>query len=128
MRCGDPGAQGNALRQDAALAGELAAMLDAEIDDGSMKEQPLKLRYLLVQGAGRIRNARRTAALVKAAGTQRADEEAEVRLAALQAIAVLAENVRAAHPGESIDTPEVERGAARSLATTTIRGSAERRR
>ncbi len=47
-------------------------------------------------------------ALIKAAGTQRGKEEAVVRLAALQAIALLAEKLAAAKTGHSLDTAEAE--------------------
>ena len=103
-----PGAQGTELRQNASLAGDLATMLDAQIETGSMKEQALELRYFLCKALGEFEIPAGLPALVKAAGTHRSDEESEVRLAALQAIAVLAENVGRVHPGESLATPEVE--------------------
>ncbi len=106
---GNPGPQGAELRQNAALARELATMLDGEIDNGSTtKEQALELRYFLCKALGEFETPEGLAALVKAAGTQRTEEEGEVRLAALQAIAVLASNVARFHPGESLATPAVE--------------------
>ena len=83
-------------------------MLDDEIDTGSTKEQSLMLRFFLCRALGEFETPEGLAVLVKAAGTQRSEEESEVRLAALQAIAVLAENVGRVHPGESLATPEVE--------------------
>ncbi|HEX4143436.1 MAG TPA: HEAT repeat domain-containing protein [Pirellulales bacterium] len=104
-----PGTEGTELRQNAKMAGELAAMLASQIEAGSMKEQALELRYFLCKALGEFEIPTGLDALVKAAGTHRSDEETEVRLAALQAIAVLAENVARIHPGESLATPEVER-------------------
>jgi len=107
---GNPGPQGAALRQDSALARELAEMLDKELgkgaDAGSMKEQPLMLRYFLCKALGEFETPEGLPALVKAAGTHRSDEESEVRLAALQAIAVLAENMGRIHPGKSLAGPD----------------------
>ena len=103
-----PGAQGTELRQNAKMADDLAAMLEAQIKSGSMKEQSLELRYFLCKALGEFEIPNGLAALVKAAGTPRSDEETEVRLAALQAMAVLAENVARVHSGESLATPQVE--------------------
>ncbi|HEY1786035.1 MAG TPA: HEAT repeat domain-containing protein [Pirellulales bacterium] len=103
-----PGTQGAELRQNTSLAGDLAAMLEAQIKAGSMKDQALELRYFLCKALGEFETPTGLDALVQAAGTQRSPEESEVRLAALQAIAVLAENVGRVHPGDSLDTPEVE--------------------
>jgi HEAT repeat protein len=122
-----PGSQGTELRQNAALAGDLAAMLDKELDKpGSTNEQSRMLRYFLCKSLGEFEIPAGLPALVKAAGTQRSDEESEVRLAALQAIAVLAENVGRAHPGESLSTPQVEQVLleASSDADPRVRGTA----
>jgi HEAT repeat protein len=105
---GNPGADGKALRQDAALATELSSMLEAEIEEGSTKEQPLLLRCFLCKALGEFEVPVGLAALVTAARTQRTPAEGEVRLAAIQAIAMLAENVGRAHPGETLATPEVQ--------------------
>ncbi|HEY1784528.1 MAG TPA: HEAT repeat domain-containing protein [Pirellulales bacterium] len=104
----NPGQHGTALRQNAELATELAAILDADLEAGSMNEQSLKIRYYLCRALGEFEVPEGLAVLVKAAGSQRSDEESVVRLAALQAIAVLADNVRRAEPTRSLSSPEVD--------------------
>ncbi len=107
---GNPGPDGKALRQDAALASELSSMLEDEIKEGSTKEQPILLRCFLCKALGEFEVPAGLAALVTAAGTQRAcaRQKRKLRLAALQAIAMLAENVGRVHPDESLATPEVQ--------------------
>jgi hypothetical protein len=100
-------AQGKALRQDARLAEELASILDSEIDNSSTKDkEPITLRAYLCQALGQFEVASGLPVLLKAAITQRSEEEIEVRLAALQAIALLDENLKATSDAP-FHTPEV---------------------
>ncbi len=88
-------AQGQALRKDAHLADELATILSEELTSGSTKDkEPVTLRAYLCQALGQFEVTSGLPVLLKAASTQRSDEEIEVRLAALQAIARLDENMK----------------------------------
>jgi HEAT repeat protein len=105
IKAGD--AQGQALRQDAHLADELAKILDEEIKTSSTKEEePIALRAYLCQALGQFEIANGLPMLLKAASTQRSEQEIEVRLAALRAIALLDENMKATSDA-AFHTPEV---------------------
>ncbi len=88
--------KGKELRQDAHLADELAAILEEEINHSSTKdEEQIALRAYLCQALGQFEVDNGLAMLLVAASTQRSEEEIEVRLAALRAIALLDENLKA---------------------------------
>ena len=76
------------LKSDAALAGDLAGILDQEIDGASMDEEPIKLRTYLCHALGEFRVPGVLGVLVKAARTERDPREAPVRFAALKSLAV----------------------------------------
>lgn len=94
-----------ALKRDAALARRLAEILRREIRAGRHQQQELLLRVYLCRLLGEFRIADPLPVLLLAATTQRTEAEVEVRCAALEAIAVLAFNVRSAAGGELRDHP-----------------------
>jgi hypothetical protein len=81
------------IKDDAELAGELASVLDAEIERGQLDEKRLRLRIFICRALGEFRVTTGLPALVKAIETERDPAEVDVRLAAIEAIAVLATNV-----------------------------------
>jgi len=82
-----------ALRHDSKLARRLADILEAEIKTGSMEQKPVTLRFYLCETLGELSVPDGLPTLVKAAGLQRSDEEIQVRLAALRAIALLSQTL-----------------------------------
>ncbi|HTU26726.1 MAG TPA: HEAT repeat domain-containing protein [Pirellulales bacterium] len=100
------GPQGAELRKQASLARDLADLLDKEIESGSANEQSLMMQFFLCKALGEFETSEGLSTLVKAAA-RRDEKEGEVRLAALQAIAVLAENLSRAQPGQSLAKPDV---------------------
>ena len=69
-RCATRARKAKSVRDDSELAGELAALLDAEIAAGSLKDDPVKLRYILCKALGEFEVPVGVPALVKAAGTR----------------------------------------------------------
>jgi HEAT repeat protein len=99
---------GQAMRQDAHLASELAAILDEEMQTGStQKKEPITLRVYVCQALGQFSVPDGLPVLLRAASTQRSDEEIEVRLAALRAIALLDQNVRESGDDAAFRQPDV---------------------
>ncbi|MEX2111770.1 MAG: HEAT repeat domain-containing protein [Pirellulales bacterium] len=80
------------LTVDNKLAEQLAGILQEEIEGGSMEERPVSLRIYLCRALGEFRVDDGLPALIKAASTQRADAESDVRRAAIEGIALLAAN------------------------------------
>ncbi|HEV3340883.1 MAG TPA: HEAT repeat domain-containing protein [Pirellulales bacterium] len=76
------------LREDAGLAEQLADILNKEIDDGSLEPNPIKLRVYLCHLLGEFRVPGVLDVLVKAARTERGQEESAVRFAAMKGLAV----------------------------------------
>lgn len=76
------------LKSDADLAGDLAAILDKEIDAANMDDDPIKLRTYLCHALGEFRVPGVLPVLVKASRTERDAREAPVRFAALKSLAV----------------------------------------
>ena len=76
------------LKTDAELAGDLAGVLNTEIEGASMDEKPIKLRVYLCHALGEFRVPGVLVVLVKAAQTERDPREAPVRFAALKSLAV----------------------------------------
>jgi hypothetical protein len=76
------------LREDAGLAGQLADILNKEIDDGSLEPNPIKLRVYLCHLLGKFRVPGVLDVLVKAAKTERGQAESAVRFAAMNGLAV----------------------------------------
>ena len=83
------------IKDDADLAAELAAVLDAEIERGELDEKRLRLRIFVCRALGEFRVPTGLPVLRKAIETERDPREIDVRLAALEALAVLATNVGA---------------------------------
>ncbi|MBI3836328.1 MAG: HEAT repeat domain-containing protein [Planctomycetia bacterium] len=83
------------LTGDPELAKQLAGILDREIEAGSMNKNPITLRIYLCRALGEFKVVDGLPTLIKAAMTQRSDDEADVRRAALEGIALLAANVGA---------------------------------
>ena len=85
-------AQQPVLTVDKKLAEQLAGILAEEMEAGSMEERPISLRIYLSRALGEFRVDDGLPVLIKAASTQRADAEADVRRAAIEGIALLAAN------------------------------------
>ena len=81
------------LAGDHELAKQLAGILDKEIDAGSLDERPITLRIYLSRALGQFQVDDGLPTLIKAAGTQREDVESDVRRAAIEGIALLADNL-----------------------------------
>jgi hypothetical protein len=87
------------LKTDAKLAGKLAAALGTKIDEGDdgYSDDALierqRLRIFLCRALGEFRTEVVVPVLLKAAETQRKEEEVAVRRAAVQALAILAGNL-----------------------------------
>jgi hypothetical protein len=86
------GARNPTLTTDRELARQLAGILQREIKEGSLEENPLTLRIYLCRALGEFKVADGLPALMEAASTVRDEKEADVRRAALEGIALLAEN------------------------------------
>ena len=98
------------LKSDAGLAGKLADALERKIDEGDKDfkgdalEDRLRLRVFLCRALGEFRIDAGMPVLIKAARTQRKEEETAVRRAAVQALAVLVKNLG---PEQVRDHPEL---------------------
>jgi hypothetical protein len=77
-------------RRDSQLASELGKFLDEELEAGQFDEQPIILRYFVCKCLGEFEVTDGLPALLHAATTFRHPNENQVRLAALESIAVLA--------------------------------------
>jgi hypothetical protein len=87
------GSTNSKLTGDPELATQLAGILDREIEGGGMDKNPITLRIYLCRALGEFKVADGLPTLIKAASTQRSKDEADVRRAALEGIAMLAANV-----------------------------------
>lgn len=83
-----------ALRQDAGVAKDLGAMLTESIDTGGFSKDDVQLRVFLCRALGEFTVPDGLPALLKAAHTQRREEDLDVRRSALEAIALLVSHVR----------------------------------
>ena len=95
------------LRRNREVVKELSSVLDAEIAAGSMKDNPINFRFYLCKTLGAFEVADGLPVLLKAAATRRDPAEIVVQCSAIQAIALLAENVRRANPGNAFDSAEL---------------------
>jgi HEAT repeat protein len=91
--------QNEQLKHDEELAGRIAALLEREIEEGSLNDKRLRLRMFLCLVLGEFRIDTGMPALLKAAETEHTAEDLAVRRTALEALAALisnlgAENVR----------------------------------
>jgi hypothetical protein len=75
------------LRRDPQIAGQLADLLDQQIDGGDMSAEPIKLRIYLCLALGVMEVDEGLAELIRAAGTERELAEIEVRKTAIEALA-----------------------------------------
>ncbi len=99
------------IKRDPRLAGELARILDNEMQDSSaaqMQPTPISLRVYLSRALGEFYADRGLDVLIKAASTQRDEAEIEVQQAALSALAVLIDNLRHATGQEPSDPKLLE--------------------
>jgi HEAT repeat protein len=83
------------LKRDEKLARELADVLDAELQAGSMEPSRIRLRVFLCKCLGEFELTVGLPQLLEAARLERSSEEVDVRYAAFESLAVLAENVGA---------------------------------
>ena len=83
------------LKRDEKLAQELADVLESELRAGSTEASRIRLRVFLCKCLGEFEVPVGIPQLLKAATLERAPAEIDVRYAALESIAVLAENVGA---------------------------------
>ncbi len=88
------GEAGDEIKRDAAVATELATILDEEITAGSMEDRPINMRIFLSRALGEFRVEAPVPTLIKAASTERDEKEIDVRRAAVQGLAVLTSNLK----------------------------------
>ena len=98
-RLRDP--QGQALRQDSALANRLAEVLDHHLTNSRMDAEHIRLRMFLCRALGEFEVTDGLPTLIRAANQQRSTVEAEAQRAAVQAIAIMADRT----DFELMDTP-----------------------
>ena len=91
-----------AFKRDPQAAAELARLLDEEIAAGSMEENQVTLRVFLARTLGEFCIPDVLPVLLKAATTARQPEEKHVRQAAIEAIAVLAQNMSQEQPPQKL--------------------------
>jgi HEAT repeat protein len=87
------GEAGDAIKSDPKQAAELAAILEEEIEAGSMDEKPINMRIFLSLALGEFRVPEPLPVLIKAASTERDEKEIDVRRAAVQGLAKLVSNL-----------------------------------
>ena len=99
--------EGNeAVKSDSALASDLAALLEEQIEDGleNRSDSDIMLRAFLCKALGEFHVDEGLSVLLLAATTGRYEEELLVRRAAIESIALLAENVE---PKGSLSHPDL---------------------
>ena len=92
------------FKDDPALAADLVDALRTNIDSGRVDEHAVELRIYLCNALGEFRVPGVVGILVKAAGLERDDREANVRMAAVKALAVYLSQVP---PALRADPPEL---------------------
>lgn len=95
------------LRRNSDVVQELAAVLDAEIAGGSMDVHQIDFRFYLCKALGSFEVADGLPVLIKAVGTRRDPAEVAVQRSAIQAIALLTENMRRADSNFSWNNAEL---------------------
>lgn len=80
------------LKDDSALASEVASVLASELKAADVDEQRIMLRVFLAKTLGEFRVTDGLPVLLEAAATERDSAERDVRLAAIESLAVLAQN------------------------------------
>jgi len=91
------------FKQDPQAARELATILEKAIDEGGLGDKAINLRVFLCRALGEFHVEEGMDVLLKAATTQRGEEEVYVRQAAIAGMAVRAE--RASHDGAAEVSP-----------------------
>jgi hypothetical protein len=91
------------IRRDADIATQLAAVLDARIEQARMDEEQIQLRVFLCRALGEFETAEVLPVLMRAGLTERDPAESDVRRAAVEAITVVVsrigtENLRDPNP------------------------------
>jgi HEAT repeat protein len=86
-------AEHDALKDDEELAGDLVRLLDKQLELGSLDPARIQLRVYLCHCLGEFRLQTTIPTLLKAASMERDLAEVEVRVAALQSLAIMAQNV-----------------------------------
>ncbi len=102
------------FKRDREAARQLAEILSEELEAGNMEEKPVTLRVFLARALGEFYVDEGLPVLIRAATTQRDPAELDVRRAAVEAIALLGENVQR-ETGKPLDSPELD-AALRELA------------
>ena len=82
------------IKKDEKLAGELADILADDLKTDNSGEETVRYRMYLCHALGEFAVERPLPVLLTAAKTQHRDEDVDVRIAAVQSIALLADNVR----------------------------------
>jgi HEAT repeat protein len=95
-------------RKSQKSAGDLARMLDRELDQAETTDDAIEFRKYLAAALGEFDVQEGTAELLKAAKTNRNASDQKVRDAAIQAIAVRSYNLSKLDPPVQIATPELE--------------------
>lgn len=95
--------QHKGLRSDQELADELVGVLAAELETGGREPPRIQLRNYLCRTLGEFELPSVAPVLARAATQERHTSDVDVRLSAVEALAVLAGNA----PDESLRTPEV---------------------
>jgi HEAT repeat protein len=99
------------MKRDPKLADHLAEILDREIDqsnDGHDGQQEATLRHFLVLALGEFEVPNGTDALLKAARTNRTENDKLVRYNAIKALAVRVYNLQKLDPPQQISNPDLE--------------------
>lgn len=103
------GPQYQELRQNREVVARLAEILQNEIRDGRPDdENSITFRYYLCKTLGAFAVPEALPALIEASQTARDPKENEVRRGALEAIALLAENVRKADAAKPLEGSELD--------------------
>ena len=103
------------LREDRQLARELAQILDEEIESGTglnseseSDAQAINLRIYLAKALGEFHVDTGVEVLLKAAVTERSEAERPVRIAAIESLAVLTENLGTGADSQRIVEPLIQ--------------------
>jgi HEAT repeat protein len=96
-----------ALRQDAEIARELGRMLEESLEAGGWSKDDIQLRVFLCRALGEFHVSDGFPALIKAAQTQRREEDLDVRRSALEAIALLVSHVREHATSSTFDASQL---------------------
>lgn len=90
------------LKDDADLARDLVQVLDDQITTGLSDDKSVLMRVFICKALGEFRVPEVLPVLMKAASTERNDNELKVRDAALQALAVAAANLTTKYGADSV--------------------------